>query len=317
MRGFKCGLFSVSYAGFWGQPSLPIEKVVEKAASLGFEGILLMGKKPHLSPLQMGQAEMASIKESLQRWGVQAIGIAAYNDFFMPAPSEVPVEELQLAYIEACCRVSAELGGSLVRIFTGYNHGHSGESVMANQNGKPGFSVQWCRLVDLLRRCGDMAAHNGVVLAVQNHHDFAVDSSLMDILLAEVGHPNVKAGYDAWSPFLRGEELATGARLLAPRTVLSIAANYRRFPQYHYQPDLVNYRRDKTDLIRATYMSQGEVDYQSFLGGLADGGYSGWVVYETCSPLIEGSSEEVLDAAGKDFITSIKVLESRMNRREE
>jgi sugar phosphate isomerase/epimerase len=315
MNQFKRGLFSVSYAGLWGQQKLPLEKVVEKAATLGFDGILIMGKKPHLSPLQTSGTDLAPIKAALQHWGMQAIGVAAYNDFFMPAPSEVPVEELQLAYIEACCRVSAELGGSLVRIFTGYDHGRSGDSTVIGQTGGPGFSAKWNKLMDLLRRCGDIAATYGVTLAVQNHHDFAVDSTLMELLLAEVDHPRVKAGYDAWSPYLRGEDLAAGARLLAPRTTLSIAANYRRFPQYQYQPDLVNYKRAATDLVKATYMSRGEIDYQAFMGGLAEGGYSGWVVYETCSPLVEGSSEEVLDAAGTDFINYMKVLETKLNRR--
>lgn len=315
MSVFKRGLFSVSYAGLWGQHSLPIEKVVQKAADLGFDGILVMGKKPHLSPLQTEETKLASIKAALKRWGMQAIGVAAYNDFFMPAPSEVPVEEFQLAYIEACCRVAAELGGSLVRIFTGYDYGRGHESILAGQSGGSGFSVQWNRLVDLLHRCGDMAARYGVVLAVQNHHDFAVDSALMELLLAEVDHPQVKAGFDAWSLYLRGEDLAAGARLLAPRTALSIAANYRRFPQYRYLPDLVNYRREATDLVKATSMSRGEIDYPAFLGGLAEGGYSGWVVYETCSPLIEGASEEVLDAAGMDFISYMEELETKLNRR--
>ena len=312
MSTFKRGLFSVSYAGLWGQQSLPLEKVVQKAAALGFDGILVMGKRPHLSPLQTGDAELASLRKAMQDWGIQAIGVAAYTDFFIPAPSEVPVDEFQLAYIEACCRVSAALGGSLVRIFTGYNQVQPGES---RQPCGPGFQAKWNRLVDLLRRCGDLAARNGVVLAVQNHHDFGVDSALMDILLAEVGHPSVKAGYDAWSPYLRGEDLAAGARLLAPRTALSIAANYRRFPQYQYQPELINYKREATDLVKATYMSRGEIDYQPFLAGLADGGYSGWVVYETCSPLIEGSSEEVLDAAGTDFIDYMTNLETKLIRR--
>jgi sugar phosphate isomerase/epimerase len=306
MNMFKRGLFSVSYAGLWGQPALPLEKVAEKAAKLGFDGLLVMGKKPHLSPLQVGEAELVSIKKTLHRWGLQAIGVAAYNDFFMAAPAEVPVEEFQLAYIEACCRASASLGGSLVRIFTGYNHGRAGEA---------GFSAKWNRLVDLLRHCGDMAARHGIVLAVQNHHDFAVESALMDLLLAEVGHPNVRAGYDAWSPYLRGEDLNAGARLLAPRTALSIAANYRRFPQYHYEPELVNYKREATDLVKATFMGRGEIDYQPFFNGLADGAYSGWTVYETCSPLIEGSSEEVLDAAGTDFIDYMKAWELNYNRR--
>jgi sugar phosphate isomerase/epimerase len=312
MSSFRRGLFSVSYAGLWGQFNLPLEKVIDKAAALGFDGLLFMGKKPHLSPLQASNSEITRLTKALQDAGVKAIGIAAYNDFFLPAPAEVPVEELQLAYIEACCRVSAALGGSLVRIFTGYNHGRPGEPSPAAQ---PGFSAKWNRLLDLLRRCGDMAEANGVVLAVQNHHDFGVDSALMDVLLSEVGHPCVKAGYDAWSPYLREEDLASGARMLAPRTALSIAANYRRFPQYHYQPDLVNYRRDEPDLVKASYMSRGEINYEPFLAGLAEGGYAGWVVYETCSPLIEGSSENALDGAGKDFLEYMKAVEIKINRR--
>ena len=93
MSTFKRGLFSVSYAGLWGQQSLPLEKVVQKAAALGFDGILVMGKKPHLSPLQTGDAELASLRKAMQDWGIQAIGVAAYTDFFIPAPSEVPVDE--------------------------------------------------------------------------------------------------------------------------------------------------------------------------------------------------------------------------------
>jgi sugar phosphate isomerase/epimerase len=315
MSSFKHGLFSVSYAGLWGQPSLPLDKVIEKAGALGFDGILIMGKKPHLSPLRTSEAELATIKASLQRWGIQAIGVAAYNDFFMPAPAEVPVEEIQLAYIEACCRVSSTLGGSLVRIFTGYNHSQPQGSALVGQAGQAGFAARWNKLVGLLRLCGDMAARYGVTVAVQNHHDFAVDSFQLDALLAEVDHPSVRAGYDAWSPYLRGEDIAAGARLLAPRTALSIAANYRRFPQYHYQPDLVNYQRDETDLIKATYMSRGEIDYQPFMARLADGGYSGWIVYETCSPLMEGSSEAVLDAAGTDFVNYMKKLDVKLDRR--
>jgi sugar phosphate isomerase/epimerase len=300
MNSLRQGLFSVSYAGLWGQQRLPIEGVIEKAAKLGFEGILLMGKQPHLSPLEMVGADIARLRAVLDGCGIKAIGVAAYNDFCMPAPIEVPVDEFQLAYIEACCRVSAALGGSLVRIFTGYDHDLSGHSTT---------SARWRKLVDMLRCCGDRAARHGVQVAVQNHHDLAVDSSLLDLLLTEIDHPNVLAGYDAWSPFLRGEDLHAGARLLAARTVLTIAANYRRFPRYQYEPDLVNYRRLQPDLVKACFMSRGELDYRPFFRGLMEGGYDGWVVYETCSPLIEGASEAVLDGACKDFLAYMHTQE--------
>ena len=40
----KLALHSVSYAGVWpGQVTLPVERVIEKAARFGVEGIMLMG----------------------------------------------------------------------------------------------------------------------------------------------------------------------------------------------------------------------------------------------------------------------------------
>ena len=46
----RLGLFSVSYAGLWGQHKLDLEAFIAKAAQLGFDSVMLMGKRPHLSP---------------------------------------------------------------------------------------------------------------------------------------------------------------------------------------------------------------------------------------------------------------------------
>ena len=47
----KTSLFSVSFAGLWGQAKLSLEESIDKTASLGFDGIEIMGKRPHLSIL--------------------------------------------------------------------------------------------------------------------------------------------------------------------------------------------------------------------------------------------------------------------------
>ena len=44
-------LFSVSYSGSWGQARLTVDQFVDKAAALGFQGVMLGGKRPHVSPL--------------------------------------------------------------------------------------------------------------------------------------------------------------------------------------------------------------------------------------------------------------------------
>ncbi len=301
MSVLKRGLFSVSYAGLWGQPALTLEQSIEKAAELGFEGLLFMGKRPHLGPLETDETRLSQLRSCLQSFGVEAIGVAAYNDFLLTAADEIPIAEMQLSYIESCCRAAAALGGTLVRVFTAYLPG-------VDSDGRPGPSAGWRRVVELLRACGERAAGYGITLAVQNHHDLAVDSLELELLIDEVGLDSVRAGFDAWSPYLRGEDICAAAERMGRHSALTIAANYRRFHRYRYESRLVNYQRSHPDMVRATFMSRGEIDYTAFLGSLRAGGYNGWVVYEICSPLIEGSSQQVLDEAARDFLNSVEQI---------
>jgi len=280
----------VSYAGLWGQASLDLQGFFDKASALGFRGVLLMAKAPHLSPLHADQATLDRIRAVLERRGLECIGLAAYTDFLLPAPAEVPVQEMQILYVEACARIASQLGGKIVRVFTGYDHG--------------GLSAaeQESRVAGALRECADRAAAFGITLAVQNHHDVAVDTLALRALLEEVGRPNVKAGFDAWSPCLRGEDLEASARLMAPATALTIAADYLRFPRYRYHPGLVNYERTVPDAVKACLMGTGTIDYPAFFRGLRAGGYDGWVVYEMCSPLTGGGAMENLDRAAREFL---------------
>ena len=49
----KTALHTVSYSGSWGQAKLELAEVVNHAAKLGFDGIMLMAKRPHASLLNM------------------------------------------------------------------------------------------------------------------------------------------------------------------------------------------------------------------------------------------------------------------------
>ena len=60
-------LFSVSYSGSWGQETLDLEQFIERAAELGFEGVMLGGKRPHLSVLDWGPGERARLRRSQRR----------------------------------------------------------------------------------------------------------------------------------------------------------------------------------------------------------------------------------------------------------
>ena len=55
----QLGLFSVSYAGYWGQDPLSLEAFIAKAAALGFDTVMLAGKRPHLSPLDLDDERLS------------------------------------------------------------------------------------------------------------------------------------------------------------------------------------------------------------------------------------------------------------------
>ena len=216
--------------------------------------------------------------------------MAAYTDFSPQRAAEVPFAEMQFDYVAELCRIAAALDADCVRVFTAYESPH----------GQP--AAAWDRVVACLRECADRAADFGVALAVQNHHDVAVDTDCLLELLDEVDRPNVKLAFDAWSPALRGEDLYQAAKCAAPYTAITTNADYVRLPRYRYRPELVNYERLSPDMVRAVPFGEGFIDYEAFFAGLAEGGFDGLANYEICSPVRGGGSLENLDRAAAAYV---------------
>jgi sugar phosphate isomerase/epimerase len=296
----RLALHSVSYAGVWpGQVRLGLEPFLEKAAQFGYQGVMLVAKRPHASILDLDAGARRELRSAIEGRGLALAAMAGYTDFCAGHDRpDVPLREMQILYVTELARLAHDLGGSLIRIFTGF--------------AKPGvaYDTLWGWCVDAIRECGRRAADYGVTVGVQNHHDVAAHYLSMADLLRDVAHPNVRACFDAWSPALHGANgaaLHEAARDMAPHTAHTTIADYVRRPRFAYQPGIVNYAAEP-DVVRAVPMGEGFVDYQAFLGGLREGGYpeDGWVAYEMCSPLEGGGSEENLDRCARQFVSWMK-----------
>ena len=284
-------LFSVSYAGFWGQAKLGLKEFVSHAAELGYPAVMLMAKRPHLSPLDYGPDEIANLAEHCRACGVEVACVAGYTNFAGGAESsEVPFIEMQTAYIRTLAEFAEALDCGLVRVFTSYDHG--GLSLTEN----------WTRTVAAIRECCDLAADEGVTIGIQNHHDVAVHSKALLELLHDIDRPNCKLMFDAWSPCLRGEPAYETARSMAAHTVHTTFADYVRLPRFRYDPALINYRPAEPEFVRAVPMGNGDLANADFLRGLRDGGFDGTVAYEMCSPLRGGGAIENLDFCARRFL---------------
>ncbi|HOI56937.1 MAG TPA: hypothetical protein PLP01_16925, partial [Phycisphaerae bacterium] len=69
-RSIRTMLFSVSYAGLWGQVRLPLDAFIDKAAELGYDAVELMCKRPHLSPLDWDTRGLRRLARRAEAAGV-------------------------------------------------------------------------------------------------------------------------------------------------------------------------------------------------------------------------------------------------------
>lgn len=292
---FRSVLHSVSYAGVWpGQARLGLDEFLVKASELGFSGVMLMAKRPHLSVLDYSTETCRALKDRLDELHLTCDVIAGYTNFSADAEHpDIPQPEIQIQHVGELSRMARDLGAGVVRIFTAYQH--------------PLFATH--TLVATLREAAARAAGHGVVLGIQNHHDTAVGHlSLLDLLEA-VDHPNCRACFDAWAPALQGEDLAAAARLMAPWTCHTTAADYQMRPRFKYIPSLVNYE-PQTPATQMVPMGEGFIDYRAFLGALGESGYKGPVAFEMCAPLKGGGSIANLDRCARKFLDYMSSLNS-------
>ena len=294
----------MSYAGLWGQHFLSLEDFIDKAAELGFGGVMLMAKRPHLSVLDWNSAARARLRRRLEQHGLKTVCIAGYNNFTADIEhGDIPQREYQIRHITELAEIARDLGGNLVRVFTGY------------ENPASPHVTQWNIVVQSLRECAQRAAEYGITIGVQNHHDIAAGAESLYDLIQEVGEPNCRAMFDAWAPALHGEDIVAAARKMAGITVHTTIANYQIRPRYRYVPALTNYEKMPPH-VKAVPVDAGFIDYRAFLSALEAGGYNGSVAYEMCSPVQGGGSLENLDRCARRFLDFIREYRSSSPARE-
>jgi sugar phosphate isomerase/epimerase len=297
----KTCLHSVSYMGVWrGQATLTVDEFLIKAKELGFDGIMLAAKRPHVSILDYDTEARQKLKSRIKELGLELVCLAGYCDFTAGVDKAgIPNTEIQATYVGELARLARDLGTDMVRIYTGYE--------------RPDipYDKQYALVVEGLQMAGRLAAQYGITLAIQNHHDIALHHDAMKWLLDEVNLPNVKAAFDCWSPTLEGltsEEIKKAIYSMKPYIVHTTTADYEELPRYRYDMNHTNYIPLESQM-RAVPMGEGFLDYKTFINTLREIGYQGYIAYEMCEVLRGGGTVENLDKTAKAFLQYIKQFE--------
>jgi sugar phosphate isomerase/epimerase len=294
----KTCLHSVGYSGAWrGQAVLTVDEFLLKARDLGFDGVMLGAKRPHVSLIDYDDTARQELRSRIKELGLELVCIAGYNDFTAGVDkSGIPNVEIQAVYIGELARLARDLGTNMVRVFTGYEWPDLP------------YASQYAMVVEGLRMAAKIAAKYGVTLVVQNHHDIAVHHDAMKWLLDEVNLPNVKAAFDLWSPTMEGlssEEIKKAIYAMKPYILHTTTADYEKLPRFRYESAQVNY----VPLLpenRLVPIGEGYLDYKTFINTLKEIGYQGYIAYEMCAELKGGGFIENLDKAAKTFLEYVK-----------
>ena len=65
-------LHSVSYCGFW---------PAQRYGGLGFDGVMLVAKRPHVSPLDYDGKDRKKLRKKIEDLGLKLVCLAGYTDF--------------------------------------------------------------------------------------------------------------------------------------------------------------------------------------------------------------------------------------------
>jgi len=294
----KTCLHSVSYMGIWrGQATLTVDEFLLKAKVLGYDGVMLAAKRPHVSVLDYDETARQKLKARIRELGLDLVCLAGYCDFTAGVDKAgIPNVEIQATYIGELARLARDLGTGMVRVYTGY------------ERPDVPYDKQYALVVEGLQIAGKLAAKYGIILAIQNHHDIALHHDAMKWLLDEVNLPNVKAAFDCWSPTLEGltpEEIKEAIHTMKPYIVHTTTADYKELPRYTYELNHTNYVRQESQM-RAVPIGEGFLDYKTFINTLKEIGYQGYITYEMCEVLEGGGTVENLDKAARAFLEYVK-----------
>jgi sugar phosphate isomerase/epimerase len=232
----------------------PVEKVVEQAAALGFEGVEVL----HRQLTDESPAYVNGLKKAAFRHGLSLPMLSIHQDFVHPDPAE---RRKQIDHTKHCLELAAQLGCPCVRLNSGrWKTIQSFDELMKVKGDEPPLpghtldeAIDWC--VRSIEACLPTAEKLGVMLALENHWGLTTRPENLLAIYDKVRSPWLGVNLDTGN--FPGEPYA-GLEQLAKQAVIVQAKTYHGGGEW-YTLDL---------------------DYPRIAGILKKAGFQGWVSLE-------------------------------------
>lgn len=215
---------SVSTYSYWhfSETKYPIEKVIEEAARLGFDGVEILHRQmEHETISYMNKLKRLAFENSL---ALPMLSI--HQDFVSPDAAE---RKKDIAHTKHCINLATQMGIPCIRLNSGrWNTAGSFDELMAikgQESPIEGYTdedaFKWC--IDAIQECLVAAEKAGVILALENHWGLTTHvDGLLKIYHALSSSPamgmNVDTGNFVGDPYAQFEKLAPYATIVQAKT---------------------------------------------------------------------------------------------------
>ncbi|MDE0126811.1 MAG: sugar phosphate isomerase/epimerase [Bryobacterales bacterium] len=214
------GVSTYSYWHF-SEEKYPIEKVIDHAAKLGFDGVEILHRQ-----MENESADyMNGLKRRAWEAGLDLIMLSIHQDFVDPSETE---RQEAIDHTRHCIDLAHQMGIPAIRLNTGrWGTIRSFDDLMAANGQEPALdgytdedAIGWC--VDSIRKCLPHAAQAGVVMALENHWGLSTSVDVLLRIHQEVGDPwlgiNMDTGNYVGDPYPQIEKLAPHASIIQAKT---------------------------------------------------------------------------------------------------
>lgn len=251
--GIRLAVSSYSYWHFRGERT-PIERVIDDAARLGFDGVEIL----HRQMPEEGTAYVNGLKQRAFRAGVDLVMLSIHQDFVTPDAAE---RQKDIDHTKRCLQLAGRLGIPCIRLNSGrWNTIKSFDDLMKVKGEEPpiqGYTddnaFDW--VISAIQACLPTAEQEGVVMMIENHWGLTTKPENVLRIHKAVNSPwlgvNLDTGNYAGDPY-------PGIATLAPHASIVQAKTYYGGGEW-YTLDL---------------------DYNRIGGILRDAKFSGWVSLE-------------------------------------
>jgi len=291
-NSIKLSLFSVTFTGVWYDgPGLNIKEFIRKAKSIGYNGVELGGKRPHLSPLDYDEKECAEIRKLADSEGIEIAAVASYNNFASPIPER---RENELLMVREQMRTTSYLGVKILRLMAAWtgvtiDNGKAiyDEARKASEVAFPDVTKEqkwkWCR--ECLEESVKYAEKFGITLVFQNHKPLIDNYRDAIKMVNEIGSENLKLSLDVPLFYAQDDEYVRNAVLEAGKDLI-----------VHSHVGGEFYREENGKIAQRVFGSRRNlINYPVFVKTLTEIGYNGYLSYELCHPFKIGNKYAKLE----------------------